>query len=282
MDTAAIKARELAIWKNVASGWAKHTPTLTKLFAPVNERMFELVNLRPGQRVLDIACGAGDPAIPAAQKVGRLGRVWAVDFADEMVNYAYQRAQVLGLANVDFQNVDGETLQVPGNIFDVCTMRWGLMFMPEPERCLSCAHAALQDDGKIVLTCWAAPEKNPWAAIPISVIKNYVEVPQPAPGATGIFAFADPERIRSVMRSAGFQNIQIEAFEVQGADAATGEEYFTMVREIAGPLAALLTKVPAQDQVKLTSEVARAAEAASTVKGRVCLPGVTWIATAEV
>ena len=282
MDTTAIKARELASWKKVAPGWVKHAPTLTKLFSPVTERMFELVNLRAGQRVIDIACGAGDPAIPAAQRVGRLGRVWGVDFADEMVNHAYERAQQLGLANIDFQHVDAETLQVPGNIFDVCTMRWGLMFMPEPERCLNAAHAALQDNGKIVLTCWAAPEKNPWAAIPISIIKNYVEVPQPAPGATGIFAFADPERIRSVMQSAGFRNVQIEAFEVQGADATTGEEYFTMVREIAGPLVALLAKVPAQDQAKLASEVAHAAEAASTVKGRVCLPGVTWIASAEI
>ncbi len=282
MDTATIKARELASWSNVASGWAKHTPTITKLFSPVTERMFQLVNLQPKQKVLDIACGVGDPAIPAAQRLGRLGRVWAVDFSDEMVDFAAQRAQQLGLTNIDFQKVDGETLQVPGNIFDVCTMRWGLMFMPEPERCLSAAHAALQDEGKIVLTCWAGPEKNPWAAIPMAVIKNYVDVPQPPPGATGIFAFADPERMRAAMASGGFRNIQIEAFNVQAADAASGDEYFTIVREIAGPVAGLLAKVPEKERARLYAEVARAAEAASTVKGRVCLPGVTWIATAEV
>ncbi|MSQ60036.1 MAG: methyltransferase domain-containing protein [Betaproteobacteria bacterium] len=281
MDTNAIKARELASWNTVAPGWAKHAPALAKLFNPVSERMFELANLRSGQRLLDIACGAGEPGISASYKVGRLGRVWGVDFSEEMVNYAQARVKELGLSNVDFQVADGETLQVPGNIFNACTMRWGLMFMPEPERCLSAARSALQDDGKIVLTCWAAPEKNPWAAIPLSIIKNYVDVPQPAPGATGIFAFADPERIRSVMHNAGLRNIQIEAFSVQGADAATGEEYFTMLRDIAGPLTTLLAKVPANEQAKLAAEVARAAAAASTVKGRVCLPGVTWIASAD-
>ena len=282
MDTSSIKARELASWNNVAAGWAKHTPTISKLFSPVNERMFELVNLAPKQRVIDIACGAGDPAIPAAQRVGRLGRVWAVDFSDDMVGYAAQRANGLGLTNVDFQTVDGEILEVPGAIFDVCTLRWGLMFMPEPERCLAAAHAALLETGKIVLTCWAGPEKNPWAAIPMSIIKQYVDVPPPAPGATGIFSFADPERIRAVMQSAGFRNIHIEAFELLAADADSGEEFFTMVREIAGPVASLLAKVPENARAKLNLEIAREVEAASSVKGRVCLPGVTWIACAEV
>lgn len=281
MDTQAMKARELASWSRVAAGWDKHTPTITKLFSPVSERMLELVNLQPKQRVIDIACGVGDPAILAAQRVGRLGRVWGVDFSEEMVQFAQQRARALGLTNVDFQTVDGETLEVPGPIFDVCTMRWGLMFMPQPERCLAAAHGALQDDGKIVLSCWAAPEKNPWASIPMSIIKKYVDVPTPPPGATGIFSFADPERIRACLQSAGFRHIHIEAFELQAADADSGEEFFTMVREIAGPVASLLAQVPAGALVNLSSEVARAVEAASTVKGRVCLPGVTWIARAD-
>lgn len=282
MDIASMKARELASWTHVAAGWAKHAPTITKLFTPVSERMFELVNLQPRQRVLDIACGAGDPAIAAAQRVGRLGRVWAVDFSDDMVGYAALRAQAMGLGNVDFQTVDGETMEVPGAIFDACTMRWGLMFMPQPERCLAAAHAALLDTGKIVLTCWAAPDKNPWAAIPMSIIKNYVDVPAPTPGATGIFSFADPERIRGVLQAAGFRNIHIEAFELCAADAESGDEFFTMVREIAGPVASLLAKVPEATQAKLHGEVARAVEAASSEKGRVRLPGVTWIASAEV
>lgn len=274
------KQREFTQWSQVASGWARHTPTIANLFGPVSTRMFEMAGLREKHKVLDLACGAGDPAIPAAQRVGRFGRVVGIDFVPEMVAFARERAQALELNNIEFQLADAEAMQLPDSIFDVCTMRWGLMFMPEPEKCLATARAALKEGGRMVLSCWAGPERNPWAAIPLSVIKRYVDVPQPPPGATGIFAFADPERIRAVMTAAGFNDIQVEAFELCAADADTGEEFFTMVREIAGPLAALLARVDPAARDKLSDEVARAVEAASQEKGRVRLPGVTWIASA--
>lgn len=275
------KQKELTNWSRVADGWAKHTPTIGKLFGPVTERMFSLAGLRERHKVLDLASGAGDPAIPAAQRVGRFGRVVGIDFVSGMVESAQARAQALDLTNIEFQLADAETLQLPDSIFDVCTMRWGLMFMPEPEKCLATARAALKEGGRMVLSCWAGPERNPWAAIPLAAFKRYIDIPQPPPGATGIFSFADPERIRSVMQAAGFQDIQVEAFELRGADSADGAEYFTLVREIAGPLAALFERVPAGSQAQLAADIARAAEDASQVKGRVVLPGVTWIASAS-
>lgn len=275
------KQKELANWTRVAGGWAKHTPMIGTLFGPVTERMFELAGLRERHKVLDLACGAGDPAIPAAQRVGRFGRVVGIDFVPGMVESAQQRARDLGLTNIEFQLADAENLQLPDSIFDVCSMRWGLMFMPEPEKCLATARAALKETGRLVLSCWAGPERNPWAAIPLAVFKRYIEVPQPPPGATGIFAFADPERIRAVMQAAGFRDIQIEAFELRAADSASGADFFTLVREIAGPLAALHERVPAADRERLAADVARAAEEASQIKGRVVLPGVTWIASAS-
>lgn len=280
MNPVETKQRELASWTHVAPGWAKHTPAISALFGPVTARMFALAGLQDRQRVLDIACGAGDPAIPAAQQVGRFGRVVGIDFVSEMIDAARARAQALELTNIEFQLADAENIQLPDSIFDVCTMRWGLMFMPEPARCLATARAALKDGGRLVLSCWAGPERNPWAAIPLAVIKRYIDVPQPAPGATGIFSFADPDRIRTVLAEAGFTDIQVEAFELTAADSATGAEYFTLVSEIAGPLAGLLQRVDGATRAKLADEVARAAEAASSVKGRVCLPGVTWIASA--
>lgn len=279
MDSSQYKQHELASWTRVAGGWAKHTPAIGKLFGPVTERMFELVGLRERQRVLDIASGAGDPGIPAAQRVGRFGRVWGIDFVPAMVDFANERVRELDLGNVEFQLADGENFQVPGNIFDVCTMRWGLMFMPDPLAALNTARVALKEGGRIVLTCWAGPDRNPWAAIPMAHIKRYVDVPAPAPGATGIFAFADRDRILSVMREAGFRDVTVEAFDLTAADAATGQEYFTMVREIAGPVASLIAGLSAETQAKLSAEIALAAEQASTTPGRVTLPGVTWIAT---
>jgi hypothetical protein len=127
---------------------------------------------------------------------------------------------------------------------------------------------------------WGPPDKNPWAAVPIACLKKYMEVPVPAPGQTGLFAFADPERIRGTMKVAGFREIDIEPFHVLWAGAADGKGYFGEVMEMAGPLAALYATLSDSDKPRFADDVARAAESQSVMSPGVALPGMTWIASA--
>ena len=242
MNAVEMKERERASWTAVAPGWRKHDARLTGAFGPVSERLLDLVGVSAGKRVLDMACGTGEPAIPAAVRVGSTGFVLATDLVGEMIAFAREKAQARGLANIEFRETDGELLDLPPASFDAVTMRWGLMFMPDPVAALKGAKAALKAGGRIALSNWGPPDRNPWAAIPLACIRKYIEIPPPVPGQTGLFSFANPGCIRTVMGEAGFQNIEVEPFDVVWQRPTSGAAYFDEVIEIAGPLASLYSR----------------------------------------
>ena len=275
---AELKDRERSSWTQVVPGWRKHDQYFVGATAPVTERMLALLRLAPKMRVLDIAAGTGEPAIPAAERVGPLGTVVGTDFVEEMLAFAREKASRRGLKNVDFKRVDGERLEFPDGTFDAVSIRWGIMFMPDPVECLRQAHRVLKSAGRIAVACWADPDRNPWASVPMAIIRSHLKAPAPTAGAPGIFAFASEERLRSALQSAGFRAVSVDAVEVTMADFNTGLEYFTFLREIAGPVATLFGQVPADKQSEVVDEIARQVAGPG---GRVVLKGRTWIASAD-
>jgi ubiquinone/menaquinone biosynthesis C-methylase UbiE len=144
MSAADMKSKEFQSWSSVAPGWRKHDERLTGAFDGVSTALLDKAGIKPGDHVLDVACGTGEPAIPAAQRVGPSGKVYATDLVAAMVAFAKEKAQARKLANIEFVVGDGELLDLPSAAFDAATMRWGLMFMPEPLACLQRIHAALK------------------------------------------------------------------------------------------------------------------------------------------
>jgi ubiquinone/menaquinone biosynthesis C-methylase UbiE len=273
-----VKSRELQSWTSVAPGWRKHDQRLTEAFGGVSRVLLDTAGVKEGDAVLDVACGTGEPALPAARRVGRRGRVLATDITSAMVDFAREKAAAAGLDNVEFRVMDGELLELPSAAFDAATMRWGLMFMPDPVACLQRIHRALKPGARLALATWGPPDRNPWAAMPLAVMRRYVELPPPVPGQTGIFAFADPDHLRHTMRSAGFDDVAIEAVDVLWTGPDSGQEYFRELIDMAGPLASIYTKLPEERQRAYASEVAAEAERQSVRKPGVALPGMTWIA----
>jgi len=240
--------------------------------------MIELANVRAGDRVLDIASGAGQPALGFALAVGRNGHVLATDFVEEMLTYAREKAAQQGFDNIEFRHVDGEVVDVPAGAFDAVTCRWGIIFMPDPLACLRRAHVALKPGGRVVLACWKGPEENPFVAVPLGVLKRHMELPVPPPGAPGIFSFADNKRLEGVMREAGFDEVKLESVSLTMAEFQSGAEYFTYIQELAGPVASLFQQLPADKKARVEQEIISEVEQKYRSDGQVRLGGVTWVA----
>lgn len=279
MSTADMKAREFQSWSSVAPGWRRHDKRLTDAFHGVSIALLDKAAIKPGDHVLDVACGTGEPAIPAAHRVGPTGKVYATDLVAGMVAFAREKAQVQKLANVEFVVSDGELLDLPAATFDAATLRWGLMFMPAPDACLKRIHAALKPGACFATATWAAPEKNPWAAVPLAVMKRYLDLPAPVPGQTGIFAFADAGRLKDTMLAAGFRDVNVDALDVLWSGPASGSDYFGEVIEMAGPLASLYAGLSDDKKRAYAGEVAAEAQRQSVRSPGIALPGVTWIAS---
>jgi len=271
--------REHNTWRNVSAGWRKNDERLRKSSDHVSQRMLELAGVGAGQRVLDIASGTGEPAIPAAHRVGDSGEVIGIDLVDEMLAIARDKAREQNLDNIEFQTVDGKGIPFDPASFDAITCRWGLMFMPEPQHMLQQMHRVLKNEGRVALACWAEPERNPFFTHTMSILMKHMEVPQPPPGAPGVFAFADRERLENILRDSGFRDIEIEDLSFNMIEVDSGEEYWRITSELAGPIAMLTRKMDEQTYRAFSEEVIATAEAQKR-DGTIAMVGTTWIAKA--
>ncbi|NOZ11204.1 MAG: class I SAM-dependent methyltransferase [Gammaproteobacteria bacterium] len=279
-DKTELKERERKNWASIAEGWRRRDALLRKGAAPVTERMLELAGISPGNRLLDIASGTGEPAISAARIVGETGEVIGTDLVDEMLAVAREKVASTDLNNIEFHCIDAETLDFAAGSFDAVTIRWGLMFMPDPKACLVSAHKALKQDGRISLACWAAPDQNPFVGVLMQTLSKYMDIPTPPPGTPGIFAFADPDRLRGVLESAGFKNIALEDMTIDVLEIDDGRAYWEAISDMAAPVMALVDQLEESARLDYIDEVV---ETANTLKqGKTLrMGGHTWIASAN-
>ncbi len=272
--------REHNTWRNVSGGWRKNDARLRESADPVTQRMLDGANISAGHHVLDIASGTGEPAIPAAHRVGETGHVIGIDLVDEMLAIARDKAEAQSLRNIDFQTVDGSGMPFEANRFDAATCRWGLMFMPQPQDMLQQIHHVLKDEGRLAIACWAEPERNPFFTHAMSILVKHMEVPQPLPGAPGVFAFADRQRLEDTLRDSGFRDITIEDHSFNMIEAQSGEEYWQIMEELAGPIAILAQKMDKATYRAFSEEVI--ASANELKQGdKLAMVGTTWIASAS-
>jgi ubiquinone/menaquinone biosynthesis C-methylase UbiE len=276
-----IKQQQKKEWGEAAEGWRKNHDRLKEVTAPVTRRMLELAGVAPGHRVLDIACGSGIPAIPAAQAAGPTGFVLATDQAPEMIEVARANAKAEGLNNIEFRLVDGEEISAEPNSFDAVTCRWGIMFMPEPVLCLRQAYQALRPDGRMAVAVWGPPERNPFVALPMMIARKYYTGPPPpdpmAPG--GVFSFADKSRLQFAFEQAGFRDIHIDEMELPMSVFDSGQEYWEYCREFLAPLRRILDEMPEETVEKIGREIAEAAPQGKP-DGKVSLSGNPYLASA--
>ncbi len=276
----AVKAREQKNWSSAAEGWRRRDELLRKGAAPVTKRMIELSRINVGSHVLDIASGTGEPAMSAAKTVGNSGKVIGTDLTEAMLDVAWDKAEKQGLKNITFQCADAESLDFPDASFDAVTMRWGLMFMPNPDVCLAQAYRMLKPHGCISLACWSAPDKNPFVGLLMQVLARYMDVPKAEPRAPGIFAFADPDYLRETMEAAGFPHIEIEEMVIDVLDVADGRAYWQAISDLAAPVMALVKQLDEGARASYVNDVIQLADSFKQ-GGRLRMKGTTWIASAE-
>src|SRR2546430_8341068 len=140
------------MWSGVAGAWATHSAFVDARGAQMTERMLELSRPQPGERVLELACGAGGPGLAASPLVVPDGEVVLSDVAAEMTAIASARAAALGLANVSTRVLDLERIDEPDASYDVVLCREGLMLVADPARAAREIRRVLRPGGRVVLT----------------------------------------------------------------------------------------------------------------------------------
>jgi ubiquinone/menaquinone biosynthesis C-methylase UbiE len=276
-----VAGRQQAFWAQAVRFWRQYDEMEARLTRPVSERMLDMAGVSPGMRILDVACGRGEPALPAAHRVGPRGWVLGVDRVEGMLQIARERASQEGLKNVEFQVADAEALQVGDRSFDVATVRWGLMYMREPQRALESIHRALKPGGALVIASWAEPERVHFASVPRRMLERYRDVPLPVSSdGPGVFRHADRASLDAALLRSGFSQEASEEMEIPVVEAPDGRGIVAWVREMGGALMKLVDELPKHQQQAWEEDLAAELEK-RRVGERVFLGGVTRLTVAR-
>lgn len=197
----------------VGDEWAQQTARIDAQLAPLTEAALRAAALRPGERVLDIGCGAGSTSVDIARQVSPDGAVVGVDVSPQMLAVARARARDTGLP-VEFLEADAGVVTF-SQPFDAAFSRLGIMFFEAPSQAFAHIRSALHPDGRLTFVCWRAMAENDWAKLPISAVEPMLKAPlqAPDPNAPGPYAFSDDAKVKRILKESGWRDIVCERWD---------------------------------------------------------------------
>ncbi|MEZ5042796.1 MAG: methyltransferase domain-containing protein [Saprospiraceae bacterium] len=248
-----IRNKQKKSWNTFSPGWRNWDDFTMRFLHTQGEQMIAHLDLKPDDRVLDIAAGTGEPGLTIASIVHK-GSVTAVDLSEGMLQIAMEKAEARAIYNFHPQVADACDLPFEDASFDVVCCRLGFMFFPDMQLAAREMSRVLKPGGKIVTTVWGIPEKNLWITAIMGVIKKYVDLPVPSPNEPGMFRCAQPGLITALFEETGL--IGGEELEVNGEiDCRSVDEYWSFMNDVVPPVVAVFKEADPAIQAKIKKEV---------------------------
>ncbi|HTK83257.1 MAG TPA: methyltransferase domain-containing protein [Bacteroidota bacterium] len=180
-------------WERLANKYEDVWSSLTRQFIPP---LIQGTGVKPGMRVLDVACGPGYVAAES-QRLG--AHPVGIDFSGEMIRQARTR-----YPDIEFMRGDAELLDVPERSFDAVLMNFGILHLANPQKAIAEAYRVLSPHGKFGFTVWADPNENPGSKILSDAIAQHGTMNANLPPGPDYYLFADKELCRTVVETTGF------------------------------------------------------------------------------
>jgi ubiquinone/menaquinone biosynthesis C-methylase UbiE len=274
-----LRAGMHAMWGSVAPAWEAHSEYVDARSAALTARMLEIAAPQPGDRVLELACGAGGVGLAAASLVGETGEVVLSDVAEEMLAIAGARAAARGLTNVRTRQLDLEEINEPDASYDVVLCREGLMFATDHARACREIARVLRTGGRVAIATWGPRAENPWLGIVLDEVGAQLGMQVPPPGIPGPFALADGAALAELLRAAGLTDVAVDAFPMS-QDASSFDDWWTRTSALAGPIAGILAALDNDSAQALRARLEQAVQPYTSPTG-LTFPGVSNLASAR-
>ena len=272
MDKAEQRRVRLENWAAMAPGWEREREERQRVAAPVTDWLVRELGATPGEVVLELAAGQGDVGFAVAPLLGEDGRLITSDFSAAMLEIARRRGEELGLANVEFRELDAEALDLEDQSVDAVVCRWGYMLMPNPGVALAETRRVLRSRGRLVFAVWASGDRNPWITIAGRILVAHGRMPPPEPDEPGMFVLGDKGQLRTLVESAGFTDVEIDEVPVQ-TEYRDVDEYVRRSNEMGGMFSRAWSAANEDERRAMTAEFRDAFEPFSA-DGGYALPGL--------
>ena len=219
-------------------GWAHFAPLEMSTMMPAAQ-LVAFAGIRPGQKILDVACGTGVVAVSAARAGAT---VTGLDLTPELVERARYNSNLAGF-NIDWHEGDVEKLPFPDSTFDAVLSQFGHIFAPRPAVAIGEMLRVLKPGGTIAFNTWP-----PDAMIGRMFILVSKYLPPP-PGVPPVVEWGDEKTVRDRLGSA-VRDIVFERGTMV-SPALSPQHYRALTEKTAGPLIKLVETLGATDPAKL-------------------------------
>jgi SAM-dependent methyltransferase len=239
---------EHAGWQRAAPAYERYWERLTAGTLPV---LLDRAGVRPGLRILDVACGTGTGASLAAE---RGAAVSGVDFSVAMIERARRR-----VPNAHFLEADADALPFPDESFEAVICNFGLLHFARPEIALGEMARCLRPGGRLAAAVWAGPGRMRLLGIAREAVAAAATAPDRAPPGPDFFRYSDPDRFAGALTAAGLVRVAVELLPLSLPIPDAGA-FMEMVAEGTVRTAALLRGQPPASLAAIREEIARALE----------------------
>jgi ubiquinone/menaquinone biosynthesis C-methylase UbiE len=257
-DAAKYKQTTQQQWNTAAEAWHRWAPLLSRWLGPATETMLDMCDISSGNRVLDVAAGAGEQTLAVARRVGTTGHVLATDISPTILEFAESAAKLAGFSNVQTKTIDGEQLtDLDADPFDAVISRVGLIYFPDQQKALTGMKHQLRKEGKVAAMVYSTAEQNPFFSVPVSIIRRRANLPAPLPGQPGPFSLGGEGSLENAFTQAGFRNIEIEKINAP-VRVSSAAECLQFEQESFGALHQMLSGLSDSEQDEAWNEIEEA------------------------
>lgn len=272
------------LWQaDMGRNWARLREATDRQLAEVGGAVLGLLDARPGERILDLGCGAATTTLAIAEAVGPSGRVTGIDLSPDLVAEARRRAETL--PQVTIVEADAAKHGFEPSAHDALFSRHGCMFFTDPPAAFANLRRGLTPGARVALSAFAPLAGNPWATLPLAAVESILGPAQAeAPAAPGPFAWAEPAAFRTALGDAGFRGIAWEgrtvAFAIGAGDHPDPVERACRMVFSIGMVARRVMSEGGDAEARVRPALA-AALAPHVRDGWVRLPARIWLVTAR-
>jgi ubiquinone/menaquinone biosynthesis C-methylase UbiE len=216
-----------------------------------SRRLVDVAAIKPGARVLDVACGTGVVTRLVAKEIGSAGQVVGFDLNAGMLARA-RASRDTAAAAIEWRVGSATDMPFADATFDCVICQHGLQFIPDKAAAVSEMHRVLADGGRTVISVWRSIEHCPWQAAIADSVERNVGTEQAAQ-IRSAFSFGDADQLQQIIVAAGFRDVEIRIDREIIRHASIAEYVPGYIS--ATPVAAAVAGLDKEAQAKITTDV---------------------------